>query len=246
LDGLIGHCRVGHSTDGQTIAWTNAVLDLTALSPSSPITILVMSRSMLEQPDGSLLASGYLELRAEPFRYINILLRSIDGGYRWEHHSVFMRGTPQLGGQGMCEPAVVALGDGELFSVARNKDDAPMYSARSRDGGKTWTPPARLPVYMASVQPDLALLPNGILACSFGRPANKIAFSTDGRGETWTAATEITDRWQPTTGYTGLRAVGPDRLLLVYDHIPGVNWDKRGTPGATNEIWGVFIDVKRR
>ncbi len=37
----------------------------------------------------------------------------------------------------------------------------------------------------AAVSPDLALLPNGVVALTYGRPGQYIAFSEDGSGVEW-------------------------------------------------------------
>ena len=124
-----------------------------------------------------------------------------------------------------------------------------MQSARSTDDGRTWSAPSLMPDTAKSVEPDLCLMSNGILAMSYGRPGVRIMFSPDGNGKTWTSPTTIYndtffkqgDKFLHTTyGYTSIKEVSPGRLLYVYDFDPdGLN------AGSTSYIRGVYIDVAR-
>ncbi|MCW5854336.1 MAG: hypothetical protein KIT87_29980, partial [Anaerolineae bacterium] len=110
-----------------------------------------------------------------------------------------------------------------------------VFYRRSTDNGATWSAPQDLGVY--SVDPELCLMHNGVLACSFGRPTVNVMFSLDGCGREWTAPTTVFTG--NSTCYTGLREVAPGRLLLVYDsNSEGRPWDARD-----NQINAVFVDV---
>ena len=243
--------NVGRSTDGKHYKWTEGTVNFAPHKISKQdygTGSIVVSRSILERSDGSLLASMYGRFVGDKV-YRSILMRSTDKGKTWQYFST-MGFEPKLWGEGLDEPCVVELANGDLFCIMRNDVCKPMYSVRSSDGGKTWTKPARLPSYAASVFPDLTLMSNGILACSFGRWGCKIMFSVDGKGEQWTKPTTIlevpkTDVWKgPTTGYTAFREVTPGRLLYVYDIVPAGRF--KLPPGKFNEIRGVFISVKKK
>jgi hypothetical protein len=64
------------------------------------------------------------------------------------------------------------------------------------------------------VLPDLVLMSNGVLACSYGRPASCLMFSLD-QGKTWTSHHVISDRVR--FNYTSIREISPGRLLYVHD-----------------------------
>ena len=127
-------------------------------------------------------------------------------------------------------------------SLMRNQSGRPMHTVRSTDGGQTWTPPQRLPRYAASVFPDLTLMSNGILACSFGRPGCHLMFSVDGGGEKWTSRTTLFEG--PSTCYTAIREVAPGKLLYIHDVTPA-GWGEL-KDGQVNEVRGVFVTVLRK
>ena len=235
-------CRVGRSSDGKSYTWTEGTVDF---GPRETRSLahgaggMIFARSILQRPDGSLLASMYGHFEGDK-RYRSILVRSTDGGQNWRYYAT-MAHDPEADGEGLCEPCVIELANGDLFCVMRVKSSTPMYSVRSGDGGLTWTAPTRLPRYTASVFPDVALMSNGVLACSFGRPGCHIMFSVDGDCERWTSRTTVFDG--PSTCYTAVREVAPGRLLYVYDVVPA-GWQLKD--GVTNEIRGVFVTVRRK
>jgi len=200
---------------------------------------MVFARSILEMSDGSLLASMYGRFVGDN-RYRSILVRSTDGGANWQYFST-MAYDPNTDGEGLCEPCVARLASGDLFCIMRVSSGKPMYTVRSADGGSTWTEPVRLAPYTASVFPDLVLMSNGVLACSFGRPGCHLMFSVDGKGDRWTKRTTVFEG--RSTSYTAIREVTPGRLLYVHDVVPA-GWNKL-KPGQFNEIRGVFVNVTK-
>jgi hypothetical protein len=218
-------CSVGRSEDGRTYSWSvGSVSFPQAVSPwKDGNAQMVFARSILQTSDGSLLASMYGRFVGDK-RYRSILVRSKDGGARWQHFST-MAYDPDVDGEGLCEPCVVELAGGDLFCVMRIGSGKPMRAVRSSDGGKTWTPPVELAPYTASVFPDLVLMSNGVLACSFGRPGCHLMFSLDGKGD------------------TAIREVAPGRLLYVHDVVPA-GW-KDLKPGQFNEIRGALVTVTK-
>ena len=55
---------------------------------------------------------------------------------------------------------------------------------------------------------------NGILACSYGRPASCLMFSLDG-GKTWPSHHVISEKVG--FNYTSIREISPGRLLYLHD-----------------------------
>jgi len=168
-----------------------------------------------------------------------VALGSSDKGYNWNYLGTVAY-DPAIPTQGFVEPIVCKLADDELISLMRTEGHQPMYQAHSTDGGVTWSTPIQSGVN--GVAPDMRLLSNGVLACSYGRtgdPHNNddnIMFSVDG-GQTWTDHTLVFPG--SSTGYASLEEISPGRLLYVFDTI-GMDLPS-GNP--RNGIRGVYIDV---
>jgi hypothetical protein len=175
------------------------------------VTMVVWSRKAVKLPDG----------RNNTVR-LSHLVRSTDNGRTWNHFSTIGPGG---------EPAVVRLSATEQTAVIRGDRNSRMKQMFSQDGGKTWSKPVELEV--GKVLPDLALMSNGILACSYGRPASCLMFSLDG-GRTWPSHHVISEKVG--FNYTSIREISPGRLLYIHD-APKMNAilidvEKRGDPAA--------------
>ena len=169
------------------------------------MTMVVWSRKVTKSTDG----------RNRTGRYSH-LMRSTDGGKTWNHFSVVGPGG---------EPAVCRLSDKEQVAVIRGERDACMMQMFSHDAGKTWSEPVKMEE--GRVLPDLVLMSNGVLACSYGRPASCLMFSLD-MGKTWTSHHVISDKMR--FNYTSIREISPGRLLYMHD-----------APKMT----AVYVDVER-
>ena len=155
-------------------------------------TMVVWSRKSAKRPDG----------RNNTERWSH-LMRSTDEGKTWTYFS-----TVGPGG----EPAVCRLSATEQTAVIRGDRNSRMKQMFSRDAGKTWSEPVELEV--GKVLPDLVLMSNGVLACSYGRPASCLMFSLDG-GKTWPSHHVISDKVG--FNYTSIREISPGRLLYMHD-----------------------------
>jgi hypothetical protein len=167
-----------------------------------------------------------------------ILLESKDGGKAWDFVSTiaYRHNAP---GDGFCEPALLRVADGSLLCVLRRGGKLPLAQCRSLDGGKTWSAPESLPGH--GVDPDLCLMSNGVLACTFGRPGLHIMFSLDGCGRRWTDRTPVGD-WRSST-YMGIVEVAPDQLLLAYDRNEAPVGEEPDPAKAL--VGSVLVDVRR-
>mgnify|MGYP006290640663 CR=1 FL=1 len=132
---------------------------------------------------------------------------------------------------GMCEPVMRRVADGSLLCVIRRGPKEPLAQCRSTDGGLTWSEPELLPGH--GVDPDLLLMSNGVLACTYGRPGLHIMFSEDGCGYSWGYRTVI-GTWG-SSAYTGITELSPGKLLLLYDG------RKDDTPGAGRDPEKCYI-----
>lgn len=171
-------------------------------------------------------------------------LGSSDKGHHWRHLATVAH-DETINTEGFTEPIICKLADEELICFMRTQGHQPMYQSYSRDGGKTWTKPVKSGV--DGVAPDMQLLSNGVLVCSYGRPGANIMFGADGAGRKWTDHTTIYAPVPPTlrgrsTYYTSFEEVSPGRLFLVFDVI---NYKDAPNAKPANCIRGVYIDVQR-
>ncbi|MFC4120800.1 sialidase family protein [Nonomuraea zeae] len=144
------------------------------------------------------------------------------------------------------EASIAQTVDGSLLAVLRRDGGrfSTLHQTRSADGGRTWAPVRELrfsglDCVVRGVAPKLLLTPGGLLVLSAGRPDNWLAVSPDGLGDEWREPRVTYHNrdgiWgtHGSSGYTGIAAVGPHRLIQVFDNckLPGV----RDDDGLLNE-----------
>ena len=203
-------------------------------------------------------------------RETTVAVISRDEGHNWEYLSTIAGpdAVPDAE-EGVDEPCLVRLADGDLMFISRVGAGEKQRLARtySGDGGRTWTPIDRLPAY--SVAPQVNRLKNGVLALSTGRPGLFLWLSTDARGQKWQSVdilahhnamvaapyqmvhkgiADLNTYQGPaiqTTAYTALLEIEANRLLLVYDRMPlGWRTPPAGYP-EKSRIYLVEINVQR-
>lgn len=210
-----------------------------------------------------LLAFVYTSLRrGDP--HIAICLASDDAGRSWRHLSTPGPFDPRYAKHGMlahkidglCEPSCTRLATGELFLVMRLGSWRPLYSTCSADDGLTWAPqadqgadcyyagwPAR-PLAVHGILPTVLTLPGGALALCSGRPDATLSFSFD-NGYHWPWTHRFLEDNKPEeqgTYNNTMIQVGPNRLLLMYDH--GGYHRRPPEFKGRRRIVGHFIDVE--
>ena len=201
----------------------------------------IVEHSLIERQDGTLIACAYgWWKRDEEYsmleKYVPEMnmyktrvwvVSSQDRGKTWQ-----TLGTPgywpELGPEGMGEPGMTELANGDLLMVLRNGEwGEPVFQTRSKDAGRTWSKPKKLPA--TGVWPTPCLMSNGmlVLAVGRGRPPNYYLWcSPDGRGETWQSQTLVANGGK---GYASVVEVAPGQL--VYS---GYNKEKRAL-----QIWQI-------
>ena len=194
-----------------------------------------------------------------PF-YSTAVFTSEDEGRSWQYLSTVVGPDAVPGApHGPCEAVMLLLETGEIMCVMRvgwQGTGWPMVRSYSADGGRSWSPPDRVPAW--SVAPDMLRLANGTLLLCAGRPGSYLWLSTDPRGESWERIDllEHHNRWAPdsghtifsqkfldrdslhnkeqTTSYMSMVEVEPNRVLLAYDRIP-FGWNPVPNPIPTSE-----------
>ncbi len=218
---------------------------------------MVFWRSILELPDGNLLAFMYGWWEGDT-KYRAVAAISRDRGLTFDYLSTIgYDPNPDLGEyyEGFDEGILSWTAAGDILCVARVGSFHSLRQTRSSDHGKTWSEPIILDpdldpaaqsvvedpanVGIASVNPDMLLMSNGVLACSFGRPGNSIMFDPTGTGDNWEKS--IIVYWGGLTGYTCMLEIAPGKLLFVCDAL-GID-DASGD--KANCLRGVEITVER-
>ncbi|MDQ3624776.1 MAG: glycoside hydrolase [Verrucomicrobiota bacterium] len=168
---LVGHTVRWDADLGSSTSFASRItLMPNYFSAKVPLTV---ERQVFEESDGSLRMAAYSKTGPSTPEGLRVgrryshLLRSADGGKTWSHDAVIGPGG---------EPAVAKTGDGRMTALLRVGPFKPFHQVFSEDDGRTWSAPVL--TEEGSVCPDLAPMTNGLLACSYGRPARgDISFS---------------------------------------------------------------------
>lgn len=202
------------------------------------VTELQVSGPMLELEDGTLLAATYGNFQGDTvpmvgfvatsgqkwFKYRTYLLESKDQGASWKYLSTVAY-DGDTGQESFCEPAIVNLGSGELLAIMRTGRFAPMYQTRSLDGGKTWSKPESS--HTLGLAPQMVLLENGSLVCSFGWRPMKVAYGlamADEEGPYPAADRDYRNRYRDDVGIEDPSATAGDYVMVSQDK--GKTWSK--------------------
>jgi|GEM_PF-541794 len=195
---------------------------------------------------------GYFE---NAQRYSLVAAHSLDGR-NWSIRSVIAdENCPLPGGEGPSEAALCRLKDGRLMCVFRNSGFAAYGQCWSEDEGMTWTTPVAM-AQALSVQPSLAVMQDGTVLLSGGRPGILLWINANGTGNGWQTVdvrahhnqllpAEPIGDFPATTSYGEILAIDNKHLLLIYDRTPR-GWDPipQGSP-ESNSVWVVRIGIHR-
>ena len=142
---------------------------------------LFMTRSILEMPDGSLLATGHGNFDEDKivphtgagksethYQGRVFLLSSKDDGETWEYLSTVA--APREGDpvdEGFGEPTLARLANGQLLCIMRTGHHRPLHACWSSDEARTWSEPVYTGLDRGCF-PCLVKLGDGRLALTFG------------------------------------------------------------------------------
>lgn len=213
----------------------------------------------LQLSDGNYLATVYGRLEEFP-GYRIFTARSTDG-VNWMVDRLIADNTCGVTGkEGPNESVVGRLKDGRLLCVFRVGSRSNYGQCFSSDEGLTWTRPVTMDGVW-SVQPSLAVLPDGMLALSGGRPGLNLWLNADGTGQDWQridiqahhnqchpdetiTPALVGNHDQQTSAYTEVVAVDDNHLLLIYDRVAN-GWQAIPEDmDDTNSVWLVRVTVE--
>ena len=182
-------------------------------------------RSIIQRTNGSLVAlmAGWFKSDNTPCPYgrgrpysRSYTCESADGGHSWRYLTTI--GYEEIGSEGYNEGSMRRLPDGTWLAVLRTGSprdihcqDNPMMWSVSRDEGRTWSRPQR--TGLEGCYPSLAVLSDGSVALSYGRPGAMLAFSADG-GRSWQDVHCVDPT--PYSGYTDVVEIEPGVLLVGF------------------------------
>lgn len=223
----------------------------------------IRGNNIIGLPDGTLLVPMYGSLQQDvvwfdlrmfggylkypqswprQFKYRSWVLRSEDGGLTWHYHGT-IAALPELGDEGFCEPNIAVLQDGSIIAILRNGggDEGPLWTCRSWDGGKTWSYPVVTNTPTGNA-PQIAELPNGVLACAYGRPGNRVSFDLTASGLAWSHTVQVSNCYG--NDHIEIAVTGPDSLFCAY---ADDEFDIAGNPmpSKMRQKYGRHIKVER-
>ena len=200
------------------------------------------------------------------------VVRSTDRGRTWNYLSTVATDFDAKNEDGFCEPVLLTIPNGDILCIMRTgglvtdvsdpkvkvlsesklvipEGDLrfvcdPMHLSVSKDDGLSWS--AALPIIDFGVYPKAVLMENGIIALTYGRPDNWMAFSAD-YGKTWINHIKVNDAPESIDAghYNSIVEVEPGKLLLGYAQGDPKVKSRAPVDHTHSEIRGTFIYVKR-
>ncbi|MDP9794006.1 hypothetical protein J2S43_002518 [Catenuloplanes nepalensis] len=254
--------------DGATWASEDAVFNMVSNSLGTRV-----AGQPLELTDGTILVTIYGTFSDGVSDRVQ-LLASTDGGRTFTRRAIIANGNAS---NGYNETGIAQLPNGKLIAVMRHhvpQSDGtvrglgtPVFTT-SANNGTTWAALANLSVSFpygfdpindttgafTAVQPDLKLMPNGVLVLRGGRPDNWVAISTNGEGTGWVG--QLTYRNCPSdgnrvhgsTGYGGIDYVAANRGVVIGDNCE-LTWacvtaaETDFTVDKRTKVWRRWFDV---
>lgn len=207
----------------------------------------------LQLKEGVYLATLYGYFK-DAKRYSLVLAESQDG-VQWKIRSVIADEHCKVsGGEGPCESALCRLKDGRLMCIYRVASGQPYGQSWSKNDGRTWTEPAAMNKVF-SVQPSLAVIKDGTVVLSGGRPGLFAWLNSAGDGKDWHSVDVLAHHNacvpkerivhpERTTSYTEVAVIDDRHVLLMYDRVPH-GW--RAIPAGseeTNSVWVVRLTIE--
>jgi hypothetical protein len=205
------------------------------------------------------------DVAAESRDGIHWRVRSILGGP--QNCAEISKGAPEA--TMVNEPSLCRLANGRLMSVFRlqyHDVGYPCGQTWSDDDGKTWSKPVLMPKVFP-VSPSLAVVKDGAVVLSGGRPGLYAWFNADGRGKDWQSVDLMAhhdafaskdpmyEKWDKnaarplqtlrTSAYTEIVTLDDTHVLCIYDRIPNGWYPIPKDSQETNSVWVVRMTLRR-
>jgi len=226
------------------------------IAPELPNSGFVFNGDPVALSDGGYLATLYGNFE-EDKRY-NLVAAYSSDGTNWTIRSIVADHNCALAGsEGPCESAMGRLKDGRIMCVFRLESGVPYGQTWSEDEGRTWSTPVVMDGVF-SVQPGMAVTPEGVVAISGGRPGIFLWLNADGSGQGWEKIDLVANHnefcndkispevWNGTSAYTEVVALDDSNLLVVYDRAPS-GWQAIPEDSTEcNSVWVVRATLQRK
>jgi len=236
--------------------WPNRIK---SFSQDLNIAGFVFNGQSISARDGTYLTTLYGFF--EGIKRMNLVLAESKDGFNWKIRSVIADGDIELkGDDGPSESAICRMKDERIMCIFRMGGFVPYGICFSSDDGMTWTKPVQMAEDVLSVEPSLAVIPDGTVVLSGGRPGIWLWFNRDGNGNNWSkidiAAHHTTCcpdepiygsvEWQQQNSscYTEVVYAGNNELFLIYDRIP-CGWAPIPPDSKdTNSVWVIKVRIR--
>ena len=204
---------------------------------------------------GEYLATMYGYFKDE-HRYSLVMVESTDGLACKFRSLIAGFDCPLAGSEGPCESQTIRLKDGRLMNVFRLASNVPYGQTFSDDDGGTWSAPVAMQD-AHSVQPSLAMMRDGSIVLTGGRPGIFAWINRAGDGKDWLQVDlqshhneshpqDAITRADQTTSYTEVVALDEQSVIVIYDRIPH-GWQAiPGDAQDSNSIWVVKLSWQVR
>lgn len=197
-------------------------------------------------PDGRLVATlyGLPQMNAGRIlvrRFLAMLVESPDNGRTWRLKGIIpycpdTRSDPIWDARdGFTEPQIAFLPNDSMLALLRTTDGngiGPLYSTRSRDGGKTWDSPRVFD--NMGVWPQALVLKCGVTLAAYGRPGLFIRATDDPAAKKWDKKITVVPAGQlhaDTCSYSDMIALNDREALIAYSDFNAP--DSNGRPCKT-------------
>lgn len=208
---VLNGCRAARSTDGG-LTWSAPVVVPSAFT-SGANGFSASAGPAIQLADGSILLPTYGRSGGTQWQQAHVS-RSADGGSTWAPWSVIAAAE----GRHFEEPNLIVTDLGDILAAVRHEGDAAnIWTARSADGGKTWTGLAA--AFPGSAAPRLTITASGYLfalyrSASTGRP---LRIASANSGHTWGDPVELPySTSRPSMAYGAALPYGTESLRYFY------------------------------